>query len=167
MAVRFAGSELGREAIADPLHRRHVAAHAADIAGRGIHEGLLGPEPEAAQVDLRGRAVAQPEAERRLPDVDGRAAGGSTRVAMEALRALIARLISGSSRGGTGPRRYVVQARDAALSPVEADAQRPDRVARSARPAARDSRFSSAGTDPGRVRGHGQRQGPPARPCPR
>jgi hypothetical protein len=50
-----------RNPVADPVHRRDVAPHSPDVAGRGVDEYLVRPELEAAEVDLGLRAVAKLE----------------------------------------------------------------------------------------------------------
>src|SRR5919106_3225016 len=59
-----------RDAVADPLERRHVSAETVEVAGGRVDEKLTRPEVEACTVDLGRLAVLQLEIESRLPKVD-------------------------------------------------------------------------------------------------
>ncbi|CAN5738867.1 hypothetical protein BH18ACT13_BH18ACT13_18070 [soil metagenome] len=59
-----------RDAVADPLERREIAADSRSVAGRRVDENLTQPEIEPRKVDLRGRPVRELEIEGGLDDVE-------------------------------------------------------------------------------------------------
>jgi hypothetical protein len=59
------------EPVADPLEHCDVAGDSGEVVCRCVDAQLLRPEVEAVGVDLGGRAIAEPEVEHGLRDVEG------------------------------------------------------------------------------------------------